>query len=172
MRSIAQTFIALAALMAALVGPASWSGRKPLVFVGQPSVEVRMLCFEMSQYRYRLIRVDQTEVTGEIEHGTRSVDELLYEFVLSVISERRWSRLIDCGQIDRAHPMSDVVGSSHQLHRLSVQALVSLFPRYSLVRRPRLDGPSPAAAATGSASANRFGSPPTRLTIRVAIESG
>ncbi len=113
---------------------ALWFGRKALVFAGEPLVKLRMVVPDRPQYFCCLVCFDQAKAAGEIEQGAGSIDELSDEFILSVVAEGWGSGLVDCGQVNVAHPVGDVVGVSNQFDCLSVQPLVSLFTRHTVLR--------------------------------------
>jgi len=64
-------------------------------------------------------------VASEVQHRVSSHQELSYKFVLSVITERWRSRVVDCGQIDPAHSVDHVIRGSNQLDCLEVKLFVT-----------------------------------------------
>ena len=84
-----------------------------------------MVAANRPPYLAILFWFDQAKVASEVKHRVSSHQELSYKFVLSVITERGRSRVIECGQIDPAHCVDHVIRGSDQLDCLEVKLFVT-----------------------------------------------
>jgi len=84
-----------------------------------------MVAANRPPYLAILFWFDQAEVASEVQHRVNPDQELSYKFVVSVITERGRSRVIECSQIDLAHSVDHVIRGPNQLDCLEVKLFVT-----------------------------------------------
>src|SRR6266567_647425 len=87
--------------------------RKPLVLVFKPLEKARVLAGDGPPYLAIFFGINQAKPTSEVKHRASSLEELHYDFVLSVITERRRSGRVESGEIDAPHSVDHVIRSAN-----------------------------------------------------------